>query len=200
MRISNILVSLICVLFLNIDTFAQKKKANKDPLMIKSIEEALKMNPLEVYKLDLSKQKLNNFPIEILSFKNLIYLDISKNRITKLPDNIDNLKSLKYLNIGSNKIEQLPASIVNIQTLNSLKIGANKIKALPENFSKLSSLVILELYSNPLEFKPEILSPLALNLKYLNIQNTDLSREDSNELEKILPNTRLKYDKSCNCH
>lgn len=196
---SAIILSLFLAFFLSNNLYAQKKKS-KDKLGALTLEEALKINPNEVYKLDLSKQKLTSFPIEVLNFKNLVYLDLSRNRITKLPENIDLLQSLNYLNISSNRITELPANIVNIKTLSSLKIGFNKIKTLPSNFSSLNSLVILEVYSNPLHFDPQIFSSMASSLKYLNVQNTELSREECNELEKILPNTRLKYDKSCNCH
>lgn len=200
MKTTTLILGFFLIFGFSNDILAQKKKGNKDPMIIKSIEEALKMNPLEVYKLDLSKQKLTNFPIEILNFKNLIYLDLSKNRLTKLPDNIDQLQSLNYLNLSSNKINELPSNIVNIKTLSSLKIGSNKIKSLPSNFSNLSSLVILEVYSNPLHFEPKVLGLMSKNLKYINVQNTNLNKEEIKELEKNLPNTRLKYDKSCNCH
>ncbi len=56
-----------------------------------NLEEALK-EPEKVYNLDLSKKKLNEFPMEILKFTNLRSLKLYKNRIDSIPDEISQLK------------------------------------------------------------------------------------------------------------
>ena len=46
-----------------------------------SLEEAKLAHPDSVINLDLSKQKLASFPVEILKFSNLKSLDLSKNQL-----------------------------------------------------------------------------------------------------------------------
>ena len=52
-----------------------------------------------VYRLDLSKQKLEEFPNSIFTFQNLEYLDLSKNKLSQIPLKISELKKLRVLSL-----------------------------------------------------------------------------------------------------
>jgi Leucine-rich repeat (LRR) protein len=178
---------------------AQKKKIN-EPGTYYSIKDALKVDPLSVKKLYLSKQRLKAFPDVIFNFPNLNQLDLSRNKIKEIPENIADLRHLTYLNVSKNKITQLPEGIGKMRTLRSFKFSQNRITSLPSGFFKISTLEIVELFSNPLDINPERFAVFKNQLKFIDIRNTSTSRENCELLFTILNNTRIKCDKKCKCH
>jgi leucine-rich repeat protein SHOC2 len=180
---------------------AQKKgkKVVQEPGSYTSLEDALKADPMKVFKLDLTKKKLKVFPQEIFVFKNLMQLNISNNKLTELPANLGELQKLTYLDISNNKIIQLPESMGNLKMLNSFKMSQNKIEKLPVSFFRLTTLEIIDFYSNPLSFDPQQFSKISKKLKYLDVRNTGLTNEECKQLEQLLPNVVIKFDKGCNC-
>ncbi|CAH2234047.1 leucine-rich repeat-containing protein 58 [Pararge aegeria] len=124
-------------------------------------------------ELNLSGNKLNLFPEQVLQLTSLKYLylggnnivtipnDIWKlnslqilslggNQITEVPDSVGGLVSLQALVLSNNQIEQLPASIANLKQLRSLLIHQNRLKTLPTQIIKLKCLTELSLRDNPL--------------------------------------------------
>jgi len=165
-----------------------------------SITEYMLKNPQEVKKLDLSKNKLTVFPEEIFLFSNLTHLVISKNKIEILPEKIENLKKLKYLDISKNEIKMIPENLIELDVLDTLKISQNKLTALPKNIFTLKSIKYIDLYSNTsLDIKIENFSSFSKTLKYIDVRNTLTDIYVCKELENILNNTIIKYNKSCNC-
>ena len=57
-------------------------------IIYSSLEEALK-NPKNVYRLNLKRKKLTEFPKEILELTNLWELNLSRNKIYELPKEIE---------------------------------------------------------------------------------------------------------------
>ena len=68
-----------------------------------TLEQALKKDPLTVYKLNLKKQKLVDLPESMLQFKNLQSLNISKNKLSHFPAIVFKFEYLQYLNASDNK-------------------------------------------------------------------------------------------------
>jgi Leucine-rich repeat (LRR) protein len=178
---------------------AQKKKG-PEPGSYFSLKDAMKADPKSVIKLDLSKQGLKEFPVEVFNFVNLQQLNLSNNKISSLPENIADLKNLSFLDVSKNKLTALPRGIGNFKNLNSFKMSQNKISELPEEFFKITSLEIIDFYSNPLKIEPKKFAALEKRLKYIDVRNTGLTESDCKLLQQILPNVRLKFDKGCNCH
>jgi Leucine-rich repeat (LRR) protein len=88
-----------------------------------SMEDALK-NPLEVKYLDLSLQKIQVLPVEILQLKNLECLDLSFNRITSLPLQLVELEKLRYINlIGTRYLTKVPAVLSQMKSLEVVELG-----------------------------------------------------------------------------
>lgn len=182
------------------DAFSQKKKKNTpEPGTYTSLEDAMAVDPLTVLKLDLSKKKLKTFPLEIFKFTNLMQLNVSKNKLVSLPENIGDLKKLTYLDVSKNKLTSIPESISKMSMLNSFKMSENKITTLPRSFFTMTSLEILDFYSNPLIFDPQQFSKFSKKLKYIDVRNTGLNTDQCKMLESLLPTTKIKFDKSCNC-
>ncbi len=195
------IILLTLCLILTSSTLSAQKKNTLEPEKgtFFSLEEALKADPLTVFKLDLSGKKLKEFPAEILKFTFLQQLDLSRNKLTLLPEEIQTLKHLTFLDISSNKITFLPEGIGKMQSLRSLKTSQNKINTLPAGFFNLVSIEILDFYSNPLSFDPQLFKKIEKSLKYIDVRNTALSQEQCRLLQELLPNVKIKFDKGCNC-
>lgn len=65
--------------------------------------------------LNISKNKLKVFPVEIAKCNNLTSLDMSCNEISKLPFAIKQLKQLRQLNLSNNQLKSLPCTIRKLQ-------------------------------------------------------------------------------------
>jgi leucine-rich repeat protein SHOC2 len=108
-----------------------------------SLSKALR-NADKVYKLDLSKKGLTEFPFEILQLKELRVLVLDSNQITIIPDQIKELQKLEYLSLTGNAIQELPPGVGDLIQLQYLYLDHNKIAALPAilKFYNLQELFI----------------------------------------------------------
>ncbi len=195
------IISIALFLAFSLNVSAQKKnKMPSEPGRYTSLESALKADPLSVIKLDLSNSKLKEFPTVIFKFKNLQQLILTNNKLTSLPDNIGDFPYLAYLNVSKNKLTELPEGIGNLQSLNSFKMSQNKIKTLPESFFNLKAIEIIDFYSNPLSFDPDKFTKISGRIKVIDVRNTNLSKEQCQRLQEVLPKAKIKFDKGCNCH
>src|SRR5690554_4390223 len=86
--------------------------------VFQSLEEAMK-NPEKVINLDLSRERLKEFPMELLNFPNLENLDLSNNRISLIPAEIGDLKNLQVLDLSRNRFNILPPQIGKLKELTS---------------------------------------------------------------------------------
>ena len=91
-----------------------------------SLKEALK-DPLKIYKLDLSYQKLEKLPKEIENLNNLQRLSLWRNHLKALPREIGKLNNLQRLELGGNQLKALPKEIGNLKNLKKLYLRNNKL-------------------------------------------------------------------------
>lgn len=162
-----------------------------------SLEEALKL-PEKVVHLDLSKQRLKEFPLEILNFPNLEVLDLSRNRISLLPAEIGKLKNLRILNLSKNRFSILPQQIGQLEKLKILNLARNHIDHLPEEIIQLGNLEILNLYRNSVQNFPEGMGNLE-KLKQLDLRGTIIPEEELENLKLALPITEIQFTSGCYC-
>lgn len=162
-----------------------------------SLEEALKQ-PDKVYKLELRKEKLTEFPKEIFLFKNLNSLNISKNKIPSLPKEIGTLTNLQYLDISLNDIDTLPNEIGNLIHLKELIINRIDITYLPTTIGNLNQLEYLDAWGTFIEYFPDEMKKMS-SLKKLDIRVVNIYRDEKLRLKEMLPNTKIYYDKGCDC-
>lgn len=116
-----------------------------------SLEKAV-ANPSKVYKLNLSNQKLKEFPKEILLFENLQELNLSNNSIQDLPAEINRLKNLQVLNLSNNKIKKLPATIGDLKELQTFYLSKNKLIYFPNEIRGLDKLRLIDVSRNDLTY------------------------------------------------
>lgn len=162
-----------------------------------SIEDALK-EPDKVYHLQLHKKKLQEFPKEILSLRNLATLDLSKNKLTNIPSEIGNLANLKKLNLSKNNITTFPKEIGNLQHLDTLIAFQNQITHLPNEIGQLSELIYLDIWGNEITKLPNEISNLK-KLKTVDMRVIDMTKSKQQNIQNLLPNTKLFFSKHCNC-
>lgn len=164
--------------------------------MHKSIESALKQ-PSEVYRLDLSKEKLKEFPNEILQFTNLNELILDKNKLKSIPREINEFEYLQRLSIFSNKLTDI-SFITGLPNLVTLDLSENYIVAIPDSIYNLSRLEELILQMNIISYFPETLEELD-SLKVLNLLDNDMNYIEQDFLIDLLPNIDIKFSTPCNC-
>ena len=193
------LLILIQLLFLKLDTKAQEV----DSLTIVNSEEYTSLNealkdPDNVYKLNLRKQKLKEFPMGILKLKNLRELNLNKNKIKIIPEEIYKLKNLRYLNLARNKITSIPVEFFKLVNLKVLIINENDIEVIPPQIDRLQNLEILDLWGNNLSVFPDELANMK-NLKLLDLRVISLNDDAQERISNMLPNTKIHFSPSCNC-
>lgn len=163
-----------------------------------SLEEALK-NPEEVYKLNLRKKRLKEFPFDILKFKNLQELNLYKNRIRVIPKEIGTLESLQKLNLSHNKIQAIPKEIGNLSNLNELIINQNDISYLPPETGNLTRLYFLDCWGTYITSLPAEISKINNTLKTIDLRIISMNIHEQRAIIDLLPKTKIYFSKACKC-
>ena len=193
--------TLIVLLFLvALRTNAQETELVYDDTnyIYRSLTEAL-VNPEKVYRLNLSRQKLDSFPDKIFLFKNLLELDLSRNRIEEIPPEIGTLVHLTKLNLANNKLVHLPKEIGELRDLVNFGLNRNVLEDLPSSIGQLESLEVLELWDNELADIPDEISQLQ-NLKSVELRGILFTEEQQKRIDSlIVKSARVNMSPSCNC-
>ena len=163
-----------------------------------SIEEAAK-SPQEVYRMKL-KIKSDSLPDELFQFTNLQELVVSRCKLNVLNVRVGELTQLQRLDVSVNHLVALPESICRLTHLKELIINRNIIAALPENIGGMEALEYIDAWSNPLYVLPEGISALRYTLKEVDLRQVELRDEELEAMEKLLPETKIQYTSTCDCH
>ncbi len=163
----------------------------------KSLSFALQ-NPDSVFKLDLSKKKLKEVPVDIFKLKHLQILNLSRNDIKELQPEINELVNLQEFNISNNSLKSLPASIGDLTNLKHLGLNRNLIEALPPEMGKLKNLEVLEMWDNELGEVPEEVKGM-YSLRVWELRGILFSIEDQNRIHMLLPECKIYFSPACNC-
>ena len=188
-------------LLLNLFGYSQVQLLDSVSLALQAeftdLKEALKQ-PDQVIKLNLRKHNLKEIPIEVCSFKNLQYLDVSKNKIKSIPDSITKLQNLQFLIVSKNDLEALPNNIGDLKSLRHFNASQNRIGRIPYSFGKLENLEYLDMWDNELDYFPETMKNL-VNLEVMDLRNILISQENQDNLQAMLPNTKIYFSPPCKC-
>ncbi|XP_020279548.1 leucine-rich repeat-containing protein 58 [Pseudomyrmex gracilis] len=104
---------------------------------------------------------------------NLRELNLSGNRLTEFPDQVLDLVALKYLYLGGNHISEITKDIWKLQRLRVLAMGDNRLTEVPSTLGQLKTLQALVLCDNMLEGLPSSIANLT-NLKTLSLHKNRL--------------------------
>lgn len=172
--------------------------ALKQKTVFTSIDEALK-TPDSVYRLKL-KIKADSLPEEIFQFTNLQELVVAKCRLSVINSRIGELHFLQRFDASNNQLVRLPASLCDLSYLKELIISRNHIEELPNNIGNLLNLEYIDAWDNPLYSLPESISQLRFSLKEIDLRQIELRDEELETMEKQLPDTKIQYTSTCDCH
>jgi Leucine-rich repeat (LRR) protein len=163
-----------------------------------SMHEAME-NPESVIKLDLSKQKLQDFPEDIRKLTNLQYLDLSKNKISSVPAWIGELKNLQFLILSKTKIDSFPPQFGDLINLKELIMNRSELTRLPHTIGNLKELRYMDLWGSNLSYFPFELSYLSDNLRVFRLEDVLIGSKLQAALKAELPNTTIEFTPSCAC-
>jgi Leucine-rich repeat (LRR) protein len=194
----NILISFLIVA----TSYAQKGKFGaeyfKDVPIYTDLNEALK-TPSKILHLDLSKQKLTKFPMDILKLTNLEVLILSKNKLSKLPPEIVNLKNLSVLDISRNQFEELPSYIGNLENLTYIELNKNPLLKLPDEIGNLPNLETLSIWSTEITTLPASLKNVK-TLKTIDLRVITLSAFQMESIRSMFPESvKIFFSNDCKC-
>jgi Leucine-rich repeat (LRR) protein len=80
--------------------------------------------------LDISSNRLTEFPLELCSLHRLQVLHAKHNRVKSLPGGFQKLVGLRELNLGGNGFEQFPLQLCGLRGLEYLHLGSNHIRCI----------------------------------------------------------------------
>lgn len=160
-----------------------------------SLEKAKKQDPLTIYDLVINKGIFNEFPEEILAFKNLESLSFYQGaqiNFPAFPDQLGDLTSLHTFKLNSYcKITKFPKSISNWENMEDFSFWG-KLTEIPDVIKDWTNIRTIDLAHNELKSIPEWLCQLP-TLKSLDI--TQNSFETLPDGIKRIPNLRLEFSK-----
>ncbi|MGH0148097.1 UNVERIFIED_CONTAM: hypothetical protein FKN15_011908 [Acipenser sinensis] len=146
----------------------QEKTVNRSKEKLKVLPQEI-LEDVTVVQLILERNRLKN----ISGIKNLINLktlNLSRNDLADFPVEIAQLVQLETLYLNQNKIQTIPDGIFNqLQQLKFLKLSTNHLSKIPSDLGCCKSLQYLNLSHNSLNFLPEVVLELQ-NLKELFVE------------------------------
>ncbi|GAB6032220.1 Leucine-rich repeat-containing protein 40 [Chamberlinius hualienensis] len=125
------------------------------------VPESIDLALSKIMELQLASNKLLSIPPIIQSAKYLKFLDVSCNRLENLPDEIVTLTQLREIWINGNKFVQIPSCVYKLKALEILLASDNNIEIIDvEGLNNLSMLATLNLQNNNIHSVPPELGNL----------------------------------------
>ncbi|KAI4896254.1 hypothetical protein NFI96_031502 [Prochilodus magdalenae] len=126
-------------------------------------------------KLYMNQNNMKNIPDGIFpSLEKLQFLKISTNRLARLPSDLNKCQSLTYLNLSNNCLKDVQP-LVGLLRLRELFVEKNQLTELPRALFQSQALAAFKANGNPLQKPPEEICAAGLK----DIQNYFVMLEDS---------------------
>ncbi|XP_066583961.1 leucine-rich repeat-containing protein 58 [Prorops nasuta] len=111
-------------------------------------------NLSELRELNLSGNRLTDFPEQIFDLAGLKYLYLGGNNISEIKKDVWKLQRLQVLSMGSNRLIEVPSTLGQLKSLQALVLCDNMLESLPGSIANLSNLKSLLLHKNRLKTLP----------------------------------------------
>jgi len=189
-----------CLLLTNFSLNAQLLSEDElETTKTYSLEEALQQNPLKVYKLSLKKSKLPLLPEVIYQFKNLNSLIVKNNKLVDFPIRITKFQYLQQLDLSANRLTNIPKELGELTHLKTLYLHQNKFTSIPPHIKNLKKLKFLTLTGTKITDLPLEISELENTLTKIEMWQVPMHIKSYRKIKQLLPNTKIRYSKFCNC-
>ena len=140
-------------------------------------EDILKLTKLKV--IFLSDNLFTEYPAVLGRMPNLEMVGLKANQIQKVAESALS-KNLRWLILTDNRIEALPESIGKLQRLQKLMLAGNRLTHLPSSMSSCQNLQLLRVSANRLHSLPDWIFSLP-NLRWLAFSGNDYYDEARRE-------------------
>lgn len=111
-------------------------------------------NLANLRELNLSGNRLTEFPHQVLDLAVLRYLYLGGNRISEITKDIWKLQRLRVLSMGDNRLTEVPSTLGQLKILQALVLCDNMLESLPSSIANLTNLKTLSLHKNRLRTLP----------------------------------------------
>ncbi|XP_077261747.1 leucine-rich repeat-containing protein 58 isoform X2 [Temnothorax americanus] len=161
-------------------------------------------NLASLRELNLSGNRLTEFPDQILDLPGLRYLYLGGNRINEITKDIWKLQRLRVLSMGDNRLTEVPSTLGELKALQALVLCDNMLESLPSSIANLTNLKTLSLHKNRLRTLPteiitlKCLTELSLRDNPLVVRFvSDMTHNPPSLLElaaRIVKTSDIRYD------
>ena len=100
--------------------------------------------------------------------------------------------------LSKNKFELFPIPLCSTLSLTQLQLGRNTINSLPDCIGQLKNLEHLDIWYNNIYALPPTISQLK-KLKTLDFRGVNLSEKAQEQIQALLPSTKIEFDLGCDC-
>ncbi|XP_068883355.1 PH domain leucine-rich repeat-containing protein phosphatase 2 isoform X2 [Aphelocoma coerulescens] len=138
----------------------------------------------QLKSLNLSHNRLGEFPVSLCEISTLTELNISCNGLHYLPSQIGKLLNLQTFWLDGNFLTSLPEEMGNLQQLNCLGLSFNNFCELPAICEKLVTLDKLALAGNLLETLDLTVLSRMSHIKSVDLRLNNLKRAAADTLER----------------
>ncbi|XP_012274259.1 leucine-rich repeat-containing protein 58 [Orussus abietinus] len=179
--------------------------AKNNNLRNESLPKSLENLPY-LRELNLSGNRLTEFPEQVLDLASLKYLYLGGNAITEIAKDVWKLQRLQVLSMGGNGLTEVPSTVGLLTALQALVLCDNKLESLPSSIANLKNLKSLLLHKNCLRTLPteiitlKCLTELSLRDNPLVVRFvSDMTHNPPSLLElaaRVVKTNEIHYDKT----
>eukprot|EP01090_Pellita_catalonica_P017580 TRINITY_DN5339_c0_g1_i1.p1 TRINITY_DN5339_c0_g1~~TRINITY_DN5339_c0_g1_i1.p1 ORF type:complete len:790 (-),score=123.42 TRINITY_DN5339_c0_g1_i1:52-2421(-) len=128
-----------------------------------------------IQKLELRGNKIRECPLALGHLKGLTHLDLSGNNVSQISEAIGYCQNLQILNLSNNAISEIPASIGYLTVLEELRLSGNRLGGIPTTIGHMKYLEVVDLNGCDLDSLPEQLT-CCYRVLELNLGNNRLAQ------------------------
>lgn len=155
-------------------------------------------------ELNLSGNRLTEFPEQVLDLMELKFLYLAGNCISEIDKDLWKLPRLQVLSMGGNRLTEVPSTLGRCTALQALVLCDNMLESLPSSISNLKNLKSLLLHKNRLRTLPTEIITLK-NLTELSLRDnplvvrfvSDMTHDPPSLLElaaRVVKSCNISYD------
>lgn len=141
---------------------------------------------------NLDRNALETFPLELVSFTGLKWLRLNSNRLAQLPADFANLKSLRRIYLRDNRFTSVPEALKDLPRLTDIDLSGNPVTEVPEWLAAKKGLEALSFSRTAIKKLPADLSAWR-SLKQLQLGDLSLTAEEMARIRKALPKTAIVF-------